>query len=245
MDSIALNQKEISEIKLFSQQIGTYLKGLTGRQTHLIEEQWLMVRTTEFKQEYGDWENFYKSQYLLKAPVVSSLSGNEFSVVKGKTLTEQVAEYFDTVGGKVKSPFFGDVILDKKGADDSLAHGMGRLKAIAYAAVKDVIECGVLIDYDINHKERGYNSFIVVAPISIAKKRFVCCVVIRRNLLENKFYLHEVIKKEELLSEGSNTAQKQPQRLKVFAKILQNILSAKDLTIKCNLDENGESVIVE
>ena len=37
---------------------------------------------------------------------------------------------------------FGDVILDRGGADDSLAHGMGRNKAIAYGAVKEVIEKG-------------------------------------------------------------------------------------------------------
>ncbi len=245
MDSITLNQKEISEIKLFSQQIGTYLKGLTGRQTHLTEEQWLMVRTTEFKQEYGDWENFYKSQYLLKAPVVSSLSGNEFSVVKGKTLTEQVAEYFDSVGGKVKSPFFGDVILDKKGADDSLAHGMGRLKAIAYAAVKDVIECGVLIEYHQNHKDRNYDSAVISAPIMIAEIRYICYVTITRKGNSNRFYLHEVWTEKNLVSVRSNAVQRQPSHLQGTAKILQNILSAKDLTIKCNLDENGEPVLVE
>ena len=60
---------------------------------------------------------------------------------------------------------------------------------------------------------------------------------------DNRFYLHEVIEKRKLLSEGSNTAQKQPQRLKVFAKILQNILFAKDLQINIPLDENGKPIL--
>ena len=58
-----------------------------------------------------------------------------------------------------------------------------------------------------------------------------------------EIHLHEVVEKRKLLSEGSNTAQKQPQRLKVFAKILQNIISAKNLQINCTLDENGEPIL--
>jgi hypothetical protein len=45
------------------------------------------------------------------------------------------------------------------------------------------------------------------------------------------------------LSEGSNTAQKQSQRLKVSAKIVQNIICAKDLQINISLDENGEPIL--
>ena len=41
----------------------------------------------------------------------------------------------------------------------------------------------------------------------------------------------EVIEQKMLSDEGSNSVQRQPQRLKAFAKILQNILSAKDLQI--------------
>ena len=58
-----------------------------------------------------------------------------------------------------------------------------------------------------------------------------------------KFYLHEVIEQRKLSDEGSNSVQRQPQRLKAFAKILQNILSAKDLQINIPLDENGEPIL--
>ena len=36
--------------------------------------------------------------------------------------------------------------------------GMGRTKAIAYAAVKEVIENDILVDYHTNHKDREYDS---------------------------------------------------------------------------------------
>lgn len=80
------------------------------------------------------------------------------------------------------------MILDKGGADNSLAHGIGRQKAIAYASVKEVIENGVLIDYDVNHKGRGYDSAVIVAPIEISKKRYVCCIVITKRKIIDFIY---------------------------------------------------------
>lgn len=74
---------------------------------------------------------------------------------------------------------------------------MGRNKAIAYASVKDVIEKGTLISYDINHKNRGYDSAIIAAPITINNERYVCEVVITR-MEDNRFYLHEVTSIEKL-----------------------------------------------
>lgn len=218
---------------------GIYLKGLHGLPTKLTPQQWIWVRTSSFKDTYGDWENWYKCKFLLDAKPVSALNGTEFEPILGKTLTEQVSEYFLKLGGIAYSPYFGDVILDKKGADDSLAHGMGRKKAIAYAAVKDVIEKGILIDYDFNHKGRNYNSAVISAPIIIKEERFICSVVITK-MQDNRFYLHEIKEQKKLSNEGSNTVQRQPQRSKAFAKILQNILAAKNFIINLPLDENGE-----
>lgn len=79
-----------------------------------------------------------------------------------------------------------------------------------------------------NHKGRGYDGAVISAPIEIKEERYICSVVITR-MKDNRFYLHEVIEQKKLSDEGSNSVQRQPQRLKAFAKILQNILSAKDL----------------
>ena len=235
-------EKEILEIKTSAEEIGIYLKGLTGQKSHLSEYEWLLVRTNLFKEEFGDWEQYFKCKFLLEHPEVSILTGEEFAPIKGKNLTDRVVEYFKELGGIAVSPFFGDVILNKKGIDDSIGHGVGRNKAIAFGAVIDVIEKGILIDYDKNHKGRGYDSAVISAPIEINKERYICSVVITR-MKDNRFYLHEVIEQRKLSDEGSNSVQRQPQRLKAFAKILQNILSAKDLQINISLDENGEPIL--
>lgn len=239
IDEIA---EEEAKIIAEAKENGTYLKAPNGKASKLSPEQWVQVRTSRFKEWFGDWELAYKKNYLLNGKAVSTLTGNEFSKVEGKTLTDQVEEFFNSIGNKAISPIYGEVILDRKGADDSLGHGMGRKKAVAYAAVKDVIENGIVIDYGVNHKDRGYDSAVIAAPIKIDGKKYICSVVITR-MKDNRFYLHEVIEQEWLSNEGSNTAQRQPQRPKAFANILQNIVSASDDVSKV-VDENGEPLVV-
>lgn len=48
---------EMKEIKEKTQADGTFMKAPNGQPTNLTEEQWLMVRTENFKEWFGDWEN--------------------------------------------------------------------------------------------------------------------------------------------------------------------------------------------
>lgn len=218
---------------------GTYLLAPNGRPTNLTPRQWVQVRTEAFKRWFGDWEKQAQKTFLTTHKPVSTLTGDEFATKQGVKLTDQVEKYFATIGGKATSPVYGVVILDRNGADDSLAHGMGRNKAIAYAAVKDVIENGMLINYDTNHKGRGYDSAVIAAPIEISGERYICYVTIKRNKKENRYYLHEVWAQKSLTNVRSNAAQKQPSHLQGTAKVLQNILTASDNASKI-VDENGE-----
>ena len=235
---------EMEQIKAAAEKDGTFMKAPNGLPTKLNEKQWLQVRTDSFKKWFGDWETWFKKDFLLNNNTVSNLSGNEFERVDGKTLTEQVAEYFESIGGKAMSPIYGEVILDEKGAEDSLSHGIGRNKAIAYAAVKDVIENGVLIDYDKNHKGRNYDSALIAAPIAIGGERYICEVVITRKQ-DNRFYLHEVTSVKRLQDAVSltNSGQSPTAHQGVIAKVLQNIISASDNVSKV-VDENGEPMVV-
>ena len=235
--------KEMEDIIAKAKADGTYMKAPNGKPSNLAPTQWAMVRTKAFKKWFGDWEKAFKKNFLLNGKAVSSLNGDEFGKKEGVSLTDQVVSYYQTFGGKAFSPIFGDVVLDRDGVDDSLAHGMGRLKAVAYAAVKDVIEKGVLIDYDTNHKGRGYDSAVVAAPIEIDSKRYVCSVVVKRNKKGCRFYLHEVTEQKRLMNEGSNTGQNQPQHPKAFANILQKIVTDKENCSKV-VNKNGEPLVV-
>ena len=70
---------------------------------------------------------------------VCVLSGNEFLPVEGLTFAHQVLDFFNAQGGVAHSPW-GEVLLDMKGIQSDKSHGVGRIKAASFAAIKDVIE---------------------------------------------------------------------------------------------------------
>ena len=238
-------EAEIQSVITEAKANGTYMKAPNGKPSNLSERQGAQVRTTPFKKWFGDRELAAKKKFLLNHEAVATLTGNEFAKVEGKSLTEQVDEYFKGLGGVAHSPIYGKVTLDKKGAEDSLAHGMGRLKAIAYASVKDVIENGIVVDYDINHKNRNYDSAMIAAPIKIGDERYICQVVITVKNGDSRFYLHEVTPQKNLLDAVSvtNLAQRPSAHQGDFAKVLKDIVTANEDASKV-IDENGEPLVV-
>ena len=136
---------------------------------------------------------------------VADLTGDEFA--KGNTdLISQVTEFFNSIGNKVESKY-GTVILNRTGVKSSIAHGIGRNKAIAFKAVPDVIKNGRIIDYTENYKKRGYDTAVISAPIRLKNEDYYVATVINVEKEKNSFYLHEVaiIKKEDDMSFKTGT----------------------------------------
>lgn len=140
---------------------------------------------------------------------VADLTGDEFA--KGNTdLISQVTEFFNSIGNKVESKY-GTVILNRTGVKSSIAHGIGRNKAIAFKAVPNVIKSGAVIDYTDNYKNRNYATAVFAAPISINRQPFYMAVVVNVNKNSNEYYLHEVAleaKKEDETSFKTGNSQK-------------------------------------
>ena len=122
---------------------------------------------------------------------LAELTGEEFT--KGeKNLVQQVGEYFDQLGGQVEREGFGTVRLSRRGIKDSMAHGLGRKKAAAFAAVPDVIQNGVQIDYQENWKGRSYDTYVFAGEVTIGGEPNAMGVVVIQRQGDNRFYLHEV-----------------------------------------------------
>ncbi|WP_217990053.1 PLxRFG domain-containing protein [Pseudomonas aeruginosa] len=134
---------------------------------------------------------------VLQGPPVAILEGNEapqgFAAVR-----EWAAKLFESQGGKAVNPDLGDVVLDMRAVRDSMAHGKANpYKFSAFAAVKDVLERGVVVhraDY-----EKG-ESFYVSAPVVIDDKDDIVTVLVRRDPNMQRMYLHSVATKEYLLN---------------------------------------------
>ena len=132
--------------------------------------------------------------------VLMELSGNEFSD-RSRRISDQVADFFKSIGNRVTRLGFGDVALTRRGAKNSIAHGIGRNKAITFAAVPAVIEDGQIIDEQSNWKERGYGSVTIGGRVKISGRDYDVGVVVRRDNsstdTEGRYYLHEVVLTDE------------------------------------------------
>jgi hypothetical protein len=189
-------------------------------------------------------------KFLLESKPVVIFTGNEFCKKEGVTLTQQVSEYYNSIGGIAVSPDYGNIILDKQSVEDDFAHGVGRIKAVAYAAVPDIIEKGIVILPLGNHKQGEKTlSAMIAAPVIIETNEYLGVVVIRQYASgEKKLYVHEVFLIQKLLDDSSNPThipadnqgvRSEPsisssQPIKVsstnkgnIAKVLQKIISAK------------------
>ena len=131
---------------------------------------------------------------------VSVLTGNEFPMSSG-TVASDVREYFKSIGSSAKNPVLGDVQLGSRGVKDSIGHGLGPEKSIAFAAVPDVISKGEIINAERNWKGRGWDTFVIAAPVRIdegeAAGNYICGVIVKRASGTQGYYLHEVILENE------------------------------------------------
>lgn len=124
-------------------------------------------------------------------PVVE-ITGEEFA--KGETdLITQVERFFAEHHNSAYNDQLGEVILDRKGVKSDIAHGIGRKKAAAFAAVPSVIEQGYVVDYQKNWKNRGYDTAVLAAPITIGTDEYMAAVILIRSRQTNRFYVHEVL----------------------------------------------------
>jgi len=173
------------------------------------------------------------SEDLLNGKPIVELNGNEFLPVEGKTFVQQVEEFFQKQGGVAHS-VFGDVILDKKGIRNDFHHGMSPIKRSSFAAVKDVLECGIIVlqldYYHANNKKQMTG--MIASPIKISDERYVCIVEVIENTSMQRLYLHEAFLIKNLqeivatspVHDNNIITSRQPQG--EIAKVLQNYVRA-------------------
>lgn len=124
---------------------------------------------------------------------VAEITGKEFTKNTEKNLVQQVGDYFRALGNKVFRRGLGEVVLDERGVKDSMAHGIGRRKAAAFAAVPQVIAQGRQIDTQQNWKGRGYDTLVFAAPVKVGNDTNYIAAVVTKLHDSNRYYLHEVV----------------------------------------------------
>lgn len=139
---------------------------------------------------------------IQRAPI-AALNGDEFST-KG-SLIQAVFDFFsEQYGGKVENPLLGEVVLSRAAVKSSVGHGIGRKKAMAFKLVPEVIRRGKIFDFQTNWKGRGYNSYVLAAPIDIQGEKYICEVIVSDYGTHKRYYSHEVIPLEDVVTTIKN-----------------------------------------
>lgn len=152
------------------------------------------TRSPEFKKWFGDWE----SSAILNGKSIATLKSSDAPSGGFKAVEDWAARIFADQGGKAIRAGLGEVLLDHRAAQTSMAHGgANKFKKVAFAAVKDVIERGALV----KSATRGdVDSFYFSAPVDIDGVTNIETVLVHRDANTKRMYLHSVMAKESLLS---------------------------------------------
>jgi len=136
---------------------------------------------------------------FLDAEPLIALDGAQFA--KADTpLTERVPEWYEKNGyAEVAIKGIGSVRLDKQAVQNTLSHGIGREKTIAFAALPIVLSRGRIIHIEpMRGSTTGGRVYHVSAPVRIAGADFICVVLIKSDQNLSRVYVHEVFSKEKL-----------------------------------------------
>ena len=142
-------------------------------------------------------------EFLCGEPV-ARLTGHEFEDVKGiKALKQVIYDSYEQVGWCVDRSDIGHIRLTRSGINDSLCHGFGRVKISAFSVLPELILKGMVVRHSKNWKGRGYESFVLVAPIEVGAIAYCAFIVV--NSIKGggyRFYLHEVGRLEDIKIAG-------------------------------------------
>lgn len=220
-----------------------------GQISNLSGDLYFKVRTPSFKKWFGDWELQSKIKWLFNSENVIKLNKDTFQKNQNYSLVEQVNKFYnDNFDSKIERVDIGVILLTKRSIQSSIAHGIGRNKAIAFKAVPEVITKGKIFMESENYKNRGYKAYVIEAPINIDSKDYICEVVINQSQNNNHFYLHEIELKEKLLDgyqvrTNIDTNLKRKTLQGASRLILSKYISGVNDISKA-IDENGEPLVV-
>ena len=108
------------------------------------------------------------------------------------TVMEQALKVFNEAGGTVYNSQLGDVILNKRGVKSDMPMAWGRKNRCFRSGTKCYSEWKSG-GFQENWKDRGYDTAVIAAPITIDGEAYMAGVVLKRSNSMNRFYVHEVI----------------------------------------------------
>ena len=140
-----------------------------------------------------DAEKVEARKFLLSKPIASVTS----DVIKADGEKRIIDAAKEWAAKNIKSPVerqdVGEIVLDEKGVQDSLSHGLGRNKVAAVQALPVVIKQGVLLSITDDFDGKPLKNTLIAAPVQIDGEKDIVIARLRTKKGDvSRFYLHEV-----------------------------------------------------
>ena len=125
-------------------------------------------------------------------PVLEGVTGNAFPKMEGSKPSERILAYFQNLGGKAYRSEFGEIRLEKTGAEH-FARFINQKTAAVVPLIPDVIENGSVVDVDENHKGTHVPTVSLAAKVAIDGKPYYMGVALRQiGQGDTRYYIHSV-----------------------------------------------------
>jgi len=206
------------------------------------KEAWYAVRTEGFKDWFGDWEALKHREFLDGSPI-KTLQGTEFEP-DGQRLSTKVLKWLSDNNLANIETAIGKVRLDERSIKSTIAHGLTRKKAAAFAAVPEVLQNGRIINAS---RKKNLTGYLFAAPVNIGTDDCIVLALVRADNNTKRLYVHEVALKENIpastFKTEALTAQKDALNgadVGTLKNIIRRIYSVKPDSVSKIVDENGE-----
>ena len=110
----------------------------------------------------------------------------------GKSPKDMFADYFESLGNSIYSDVFGDIALKNSSVKSEIRHGITAEKIASIEAIPAVIEAGEVIFFKVKPKT-DVERIVVAAPIKIGIDDYYMGVMLQRDKVNQRLYLHNVV----------------------------------------------------
>lgn len=235
----------------------TYMKAPNGKPTNLSEKQWTQVRTTAFKNWFGDWEKAARIEKVRRSKAVV-ISGSEYKD-KYELNRDSAKEWIkDNLRGEYTIADTEEIVsLTKVGANKVTSHGMSNKAHLqSIAAIPQLIRHAIFIEERPNEKHNNkydsYKYYICGLKIGTTDYTVKLTIGVKSG---KKYYDHALteIEKGKLLDRINDQADKKgftttgDAPLQSYALSIgkdSKLLSILQTNSSKVVDENGEPMVV-
>ncbi len=246
--------EEMQQIKEQAQANGTFMKAPNGNATKLNERNWLLTRTREFKDWFGDWDKSARIEKLRKSKPVEIL-GTEIEPSEDlKQYRNNAREFGKTIRGEYTNKDTNTpIIINRDSINEVLHHDGSNVAHIqSVAAIPQMIENSIYITSErINeeHSKRLSTATAMhyyVCGLNIGDVPYTAKLVVSEMSDGQRYYDHKLtqIEKGELLNRAELSSTVADINSPFSDNKDSRLLSILQTNSSKVVDENGEPLVV-